>query len=185
MSGLVQISLNDKPVRIGLKKFVDRVRSQDMLNIIGNYMVGSVMRTFKDQGSPAGSWKPLAAWTATGAANRIGFRKGKVAIGRRSAHHPLRAGKQILIDSSHLMHSVNYQVQSDSVMIGSALKYARIQQLGGTAGRKPPFKKKDGKRPFIPARPYLVLRPEDPGNIVATLQTYLETAAKRSGLETQ
>jgi phage gpG-like protein len=33
--------------------------------------------------------------------------------------------------------------------------YAYIQEYGGFTGRKPPFKKKDGHRPYIRPRPYL------------------------------
>lgn len=41
------------------------------------------------------------------------------------------------------------------VSIGSDLPYAAIQEYGGFAGRRGPFKKKRGHRPFIPPRPYL------------------------------
>lgn len=40
-------------------------------------------------------------------------------------------------------------------VIGSSVKYARIQEYGGLAGRPGPFKKKAGRRPYLPARPYL------------------------------
>jgi phage gpG-like protein len=39
--------------------------------------------------------------------------------------------------------------------IGSSLPYARIQEYGGIAGRPGPFKKKNGRRPYLPPRPYL------------------------------
>jgi phage gpG-like protein len=41
-----------------------------------------------------------------------------------------------------------------SVQLGSQLPYARIQEYGGIAGRAT-FKKPDGKRPYLPPRPYL------------------------------
>ena len=41
-----------------------------------------------------------------------------------------------------------------SVQLGSQLPYARIQEYGGVAGRAT-FKKPDGKRPYLPPRPYL------------------------------
>ncbi len=41
-----------------------------------------------------------------------------------------------------------------SVQLGSQLSYARIQEYGGVAGRAT-FKKPDGKRPYLPPRPYL------------------------------
>ena len=45
--------------------------------------------------------------------------------------------------------------QSLTVSIGSNLKYARIHEYGGFAGRQGPFKKKEGRRPYIRPRPYL------------------------------
>ncbi len=39
--------------------------------------------------------------------------------------------------------------------IGSSLPYARIQEYGGVAGRPGPFRKKNGRRPYLPPRPYL------------------------------
>ena len=42
-----------------------------------------------------------------------------------------------------------------TAQIGSSLPYARIQEYGGIAGRPGPFKKKDGRRPYLPPRPYL------------------------------
>src|SRR5258708_39698869 len=42
-----------------------------------------------------------------------------------------------------------------TAQLGSSLPYARIQEYGGVAGRAGPFKKKNGRRPYLPARPYL------------------------------
>ncbi len=63
--------------------------------------------------------------------------------------------------SGNLMNSVLQSIetkidgQSLSVSIGSDLKYARIQEYGGFAGRPGPFKKKEGRRPYLKPRPYL------------------------------
>ena len=63
--------------------------------------------------------------------------------------------------SGNLMNSVLQSIETKidgkslSVSIGSDLKYARIQEYGGFAGRAGPFKKKDGRRPYIRPRPYL------------------------------
>jgi phage gpG-like protein len=63
--------------------------------------------------------------------------------------------------SGKLMNSVLQSIEARMdgekmvVSIGSDEKYAPIHEYGGYAGRKPPFKKKDGKRPYLPARPYL------------------------------
>lgn len=63
--------------------------------------------------------------------------------------------------SGNLMNSVLQSIetridgQSLTVSIGSDLKYARIHEYGGFAGRKGPFKKRTGHRSYIKPRPYL------------------------------
>ena len=63
--------------------------------------------------------------------------------------------------SGNLLNSVLQSIQTKvdgdslSVSIGSKLPYARIHEYGGFAGRKGPFKKRTGHRPYIKPRPYL------------------------------
>lgn len=63
--------------------------------------------------------------------------------------------------SGNLLNSVlnSIQVSPDgqslAVSLGSDLPYARIHEYGGFAGRRGPYKKKDGHRSYIPPRPYL------------------------------
>jgi phage gpG-like protein len=71
------------------------------------------------------------------------------------------AGKLLTMRSGDLFNSVlaslESSVQSDGVTFtfGSDLPYAAIQEYGGVAGRPGPFKKKTGRRPYLPPRPYL------------------------------
>ena len=63
--------------------------------------------------------------------------------------------------SGNLLNSVLQSIQvspdgqSLTVSIGSYLPYARIHEYGGFAGRRGPYKKKDGHRSYIRPRPYL------------------------------
>jgi len=63
--------------------------------------------------------------------------------------------------SGNLMNSVLQSIETKidekemSVSIGSNLPYAAIHEYGGYAGRRGPFRKKDGKRPYLRPRPYL------------------------------
>lgn len=63
--------------------------------------------------------------------------------------------------SSALFNSVMKSLQTTvegsriRISLGSDLPYAHIHEYGGFAGRRGPFKKKRGQRPFIPPRPYL------------------------------
>jgi phage gpG-like protein len=66
---------------------------------------------------------------------------------------------------------------SITAQVGSSLAYARIQEYGGVAGRAGPFKKKDGKRPYLPPRPYLEPAMKD---MLATLPDQLQQAVTRA-----
>jgi phage gpG-like protein len=63
--------------------------------------------------------------------------------------------------SGNLLNSVLQSIeikpdgQSLTVSIGSELPYARIHEYGGFTGRRGPFKKRTGHRPYIKPRPYL------------------------------
>jgi phage virion morphogenesis protein len=148
------ISINDQALRITLGNLNERLRNPaPMLRIAGEVMRGSIERTFRDQGSPAGSWAPLAAST---------LKRGKGGSGRK-----------ILIQRGLLKNSITYQEDGNTLRIGSNLVYSAIHQFGGVAGRRGPFKKKNGRRPFIPARPYLVFRPEDPQRMTDAIERYI------------
>jgi phage gpG-like protein len=74
---------------------------------------------------------------------------------KRSSSDLLTSRSGNLMNS--VLQSIQTKVDGDSltVSIGSDLKYARIHEYGGFAGRAGPFKKKDGRRPYIRPRPYL------------------------------
>jgi phage gpG-like protein len=71
------------------------------------------------------------------------------------------SGSVLTSRSGNLLNSVLQSIQASSdgqsltVSIGSDLKYAAIHEYGGYAGRRGPFKKKEGRRPYLPPRPYL------------------------------
>jgi phage gpG-like protein len=71
------------------------------------------------------------------------------------------AGKLLTMRSGNLFNSVlaslQSSVQGDGVIftLGSDLPYAAIQEYGGITGRPGPFKKRNGRRPYLPPRPYL------------------------------
>lgn len=77
----------------------------------------------------------------------------------------LRSGRLILIRSGRLKNSITQAISGNALTIGTNLIYARIHQFGGKAGR--------GHRATIPARPYLVFRPEDPEMIARKMEAYI------------
>ena len=64
-----------------------------------------------------------------------------------------RSGK--LLESVLKSFTATIDGNTLSISAGSDRPYAAIQEFGGYAGRRGPFKKKDGKRPYIRPRPYL------------------------------
>jgi phage gpG-like protein len=72
--------------------------------------------------------------------------------------------------------SPNSSTTAITVQMGSPLPYARIQEYGGVAGRAT-FKKPDGKRPYLPPRPYLQPAFAD---IQAALPGVLQEAVNRA-----
>lgn len=191
------IKVRDEEVLINLDMLHSAIAGvPDMLALIGSYMLGSVARTFRDQGSPAGVWPQLAESTKK--------KKGYT------------AGHRLLIMSGMLFGSIKYQVRGRSVVIGTPLKYGPVHQygsldrLGGSVGAQAKIdgrgvtvkahsrwrvlqkenKKKDLRRirvhqnvseherhQNIPARPYLVFRPEDVSGIETVINGYMRKKA--------
>jgi phage virion morphogenesis protein len=179
MADGVNIKVNDTEFRAKLNTFGQKISTPPLLKIAGAVMLGSIDRTFREQGSPAGSWKPLKAWTRQGALSRIqagrGKRAGSLVAASSKKNSALAPGRLILILSGRLKNSVTTQVSGNSVFIGTNLIYARIQQQGGATGRK--------HAAIIPARPYVVFRPEDPQRIQEALQNFIDQQAQQAGLK--
>ena len=80
-----------------------------------------------------------------------------------SGSSPVRgpAGNVLTSRSGNLLNSVLESLETTgdgttlNISIGSNLPYAAIHEYGGFAGRRGPFKKKNGRRPYIRPRPYL------------------------------
>jgi phage virion morphogenesis protein len=210
--------VDDREVRIGLGEFRSGVGDMPaLLKIVGDLMMTSVARTFRDEGSPAGYWPALALSTLRGRKYKTGIHK-------------------LLVLSGRLFRSISYDVSGDTLTIGTNVAYARVHQfgsadrMGGSIGpqAKLPDRRvlvsnydalriqskqygrelrtgKDGKQmsvrmrlrgPLnatryhvgehsrhqnIPARAYLVFRPEDPARFVSGIEAYLGLHAVRLG----
>ena len=200
----VVIQSDASRVTVSLQKFALSLGAKDeLLGIIGVGQLKSVRETFRDSGSPAGSWPPLSPNS---------LRWGKYSDGHK-----------LLIKTGLLLNSITYAVQGNSVVIGTGMAIAAIHQFGfdGTQSVKPysyvrrqrsrdTFKKEQvtNKRGYrqtvtrktssgiatvnvrafsrhihIPARPFLVFRPEDPARIQQEVEIWAKQAAQQSGLE--
>lgn len=216
------IQIDDANVKIALGKFrLSLTQNGELMNDIGASMLLSVRRTFREQGSPAGSWMPLAPSTIKSNPKKYG------------------AGHKLLIGKGNLLNSIGYQPEPGRVVIGTNLKYAAVHQFGsrdrGAIGIGPRTKamqdatanvkehsydrlsaslgtgRQDiinarGRRQIvnraiagprnqmrvhvaghtrhqnIPARPYLVFRPEDPRRIQSLVNGFIRRAQAAAGL---
>ena len=164
----------------GIKKLTEKVqqRKNSLLDLstfwdsVGMYMVKRTMRHFQQEQSPDGvKWKPLST----------------ARIRQRNKRH--KGGRmKILTDTGELRRSIAYKAYKSSVIFGSVLKYAAIQQFGGTitARRKGvykhnygPGKPKGGSYSYrwnikIPARPYLGVTEDDRRKVLSMMKIYLK-----------
>lgn len=143
----------------------------------GAYMVNSVRTNFLMGGRP--KWpglRPQTVWNWV--LSRKSWRKGPVQGGRLSARG-LKAmrGRKVLINTARLMGSIFFRASSGGVDVGTRTKYANIHQFGGVIpartilptrkkalywpGAGSPVKRADVGPSRIPARPFLVVQPED------------------------
>ena len=220
------VQVENGRVILALGRFQLGIRqNEELMRTIGAGQLVSVRRTFRESGSPAGSWAPLSPATVRRDPRKYG------------------AGHKLLIDSGRLLNSISFAVFSGGVTIGTNLVYARVQQEGsadragagvgpqarisgrsvrvgrssytfarhdeandkfGTVDRKTSegFKIKGRRRKLssglkiesrdvkahqrfqnIPARPYLVIRPEDPARIRSTVVAYVNREARNAGLQ--
>lgn len=71
-----------------------------------------------------------------------------------------------LVDTENLMNSITSEYDNDQAMVGTNEPYAAIHQFGGKAGRN--------KKVDIPARPFLLLTPEEEDDILEDIQDYFQ-----------
>lgn len=77
-----------------------------------------------------------------------------------------RQGKPLMYRGG-LRSSINSAYDNDVAVVGTDKSYAAIHQFGGKAGR--------GKKVNIPARPFLMLTPQDEEDIFTDVQTYFQS----------
>nr|DAW78150.1 MAG TPA: virion morphogenesis protein [Caudoviricetes sp.] len=75
-----------------------------------------------------------------------------------------------LVDTENLMNSITSYYDNNIAMVGTNEPYAAIHQFGGKAGR--------GRKVDIPARPFLVLTPQDEEDILDDVQAYFRSVMK-------
>ncbi|MEW6424980.1 MAG: phage virion morphogenesis protein [Bacillota bacterium] len=180
-------------LRDRLEKMAGRGKSlREPLGKAGEIMLHSTMENFEAEGRPA-KWAPRSRLTRMildytfmeRAAATKRYRRAKKWTTRagilRSAVAMAR-GHKILQVSGDLKKSIHLQVLENEAVVGSAEIYARIHQFGGVIrprrGRALFIPVRAGryvviKKAVIPARPYLLLQPDEKQKIVRIFEDWL------------
>ena len=129
---------------------------QPIMEAAGKHMVASIRQTLTEGGPPGKPWKPV-----------------------------LRGGKPLLDTGQHIFSRVHLAgADADEARIGSGFEFAHIHQFGATitAKRHPYLLFQIGGQWVrkaeveIPARPYMVFRPDDPKKIAGIARDAVESA---------
>jgi phage virion morphogenesis protein len=220
MSEVIQI--DSSHTRVALGKFrASLAEKGELMRQIGLLMLKSIYQTFRDEGSPQGSWPRLAPSTVAKDAKYYG------------------AGHKLLIGRGTLRNSIHAANTENETTIGTNLIYAAVHQFGSrdrgsvfgprTAAMEAATAKvkahtrtrlssglgvgrmsilnKMGRQQMlrrriagprnqrvesvsahtrhqnIPARPYVVFRPEDPGRIEGLVSAWVKSKVHAAGLE--
>jgi phage virion morphogenesis protein len=163
----LEVKVDEGEVGKALEALARRAVDLDpVLDEIGASQVTEVQQRFEGEHGPDGAkWAPLAASTVA----KRGRRSGSARRDKRGRFQRRGAGgAKILRDQGNLYDSVSHAVFSGGVKIGANTPYARIQQLGGRAGR--------GHAALIPARPYLGVSDEGAREMIAIVHDHLARA---------
>ena len=144
----VEIKIDNKEVNKRLLELAEKGENlRPLMKNIAGIFASSTEDNFREEGRPE-KWTDLA-----GATKKKRTKKRKWP-------------GQILQVEGKLAASVNTQYDDNSAVIGSNLDYARIQQLGGQAGKN--------HKVNIPARPYLQLTNYDFEYINKVISQYIK-----------
>jgi len=96
---------------------------EPLLRSIGAYVVGTAQRAFREQGRPAGSWRPRGVPNIAGILRDFHDGRPEPVADRFRA-------RPALIDSRDLRNSIASEVSGNAVIVGSNLPYAPLHQFG-------------------------------------------------------
>ena len=167
-----EIQVDDQRVRDLLNQLDRKLKDlRPVFEEYGELLVTSIARNFEVGGryKAAGDWRGGSRkWVPNSVVtifkNKKGIFKKKSGLLTKKGEK-LLAGKKVLIDSEALLNSVNWSANRTGVEVGTNRVYAAIHQFGGKAGR--------GRKVTIPARPYLVVQPEDINQMAEIVEDHL------------
>lgn len=162
---MIKIELDDHHVGEKLKHIVVQLkRPRKLYGVLGEQLKKIHNNRFKQETSPDGEkWQPLSPLTRQAKGN-----------------------DHILKDSHQLRNTLAYNYSDQGVEFGSALKYARLHQFGGTIVPKKAKRLRLGKsgvyakKVTIPARPWLGVSKQDEALLLRKAHRVLESQIQRA-----
>lgn len=168
MSGIsIDIKIDDREVQDFLSRRQAKARNmRPAFKNIGEYMLRRTEERFEGEHDPEGKpWEPHSpvtlglSWRLKGKKTRTKRGKETKAFGR------YKEKRKILTDTHNLRNRIVYKAGRNKVAVGTSVIYARIQFLGGKAGR--------GRKVKIPPRQALGANDEDKREFVEIIKNYL------------
>lgn len=145
---MIKVDIDDAELLSRLQALADRIEdNRPLMKELAGILLDAAEENFEQEGRP--KWPDLAESTKAERAAK-GLWPGSIL--QRSGGRGL-AG------------SIQTDTGMDYAVVGSNLRYAAIQQLGGKAGR--------GRKVTIPARPFLGVNDDDRKEILAAIDEWL------------
>lgn len=146
-----------------------QAKKKILLNTIGVALIDSTKQRFHEGKDPSGK-----KWEVSGRAWQSGLsQKGRKATPRRRGKAwAMETGKfgKTLLNTGRLRDSISHATSSNSVYVGSNLKYARIHNNGGKTGR--------GHKVTMPQRRFLGISEADKAEARHIMYDFLSDAFK-------
>lgn len=166
------ITVEDEQVRAALRRLRGKTDNLGpVLKAIGEDLVESTKRRFETATAPDGSaWAPNTQTTILRYLGITGGNYNKDGRLSKKGAERVMGKKPLTGETGSLKQQIHYQVSGNVLEVGSTMKYAAMQQFGGSKGQFPNL------WGDIPARPFLGLSPADISNIEQTVLDYLDLA---------
>lgn len=161
------IDIADNAVQAALQALASRVaNTQPVMQAIGDDIMERSKARFASGTGPDGQrWKPNTQATVAAFIEKKGGGKKAQAAG---------ASKKPLIgESGDLRKEFHVNAVVNAVTIGNTMKYAAMQQFGGTRAAFPWLWGDIPARPFLPVKQNRELYPDEQARILETIRSYL------------
>ncbi|MDO4693055.1 MAG: phage virion morphogenesis protein [Eikenella sp.] len=183
---MIEIQINTDAVQQALDDAADKLTHRaPLMRSVATRLHRAVDDNFNAQGRPEWAGLKTGSWLSRAGALT---KHGRVSQAR---YNKKVVGGKILQNTGRLRNSITEQSDNDSAVVGTNVVYAAIHNFGGQTAAHViyprnkkalawatgmyPVKKVNHPGSKIPARPFMVLTPEDEADLVATVSDYLAT----------